>query len=236
ALIFLLLVWPSHAMVTLIFESFHFIPQTSYLFLIMSGIGITYIFSEQSEYREKIILFMIILASIVIALLGQYKALFAFGALLSVVFLSSLLIDGNRSTVARLQVLPITILLAGALLFGNGFTFPAKRLGQSESERAVHMLQRNFPKDSNLMAYFPRPAVAAKMNHISFPNQITTLNEFIDYLIANKIVAVYVNDAFNYPSELFRGDDFKSTNCLDVLYKSESGDIRIYQTDFSCDL
>ncbi|MFO7862648.1 MAG: glycosyltransferase family 39 protein, partial [Salinivirgaceae bacterium] len=234
-LLLLLLVWPSHALITLIFESFHFIPQTSYLLLILSGIGITYIFSDQPEFLEKIYLFLFVVASIAIALLGQYKALFAFGALMFVVFLSNLLIENNNGTVARLKMLPIAILLAGTLLYVNNFTFPAKRLGKSESERAVYALQENFPKESNVIAHFPRPAVAAKMNHISFPGQIKNENDFVDYLIANKIVAVYVNDVFPFPSEFIHGEDFEYSNCIKVLHESESGDIRIYETDFSCE-
>ncbi len=232
-ILLLLLLWPSHVIITLIFESFHFIPQSSYFFLILSGIGITYLLSNQSSQKDKIFLFLFSIILLIISLIGQHKPEFALSILLLLVSTTNILTDEKINSTIKINALPGVVLLAGLILFENSFVFPTPQVGKTEDEIAIHFMIKNFPEQSNVVAYFPRSPVAAKMNHIPFPYNINNKEELLLFLSDRQISMIYIDDKTPIYSSLLENIIIDDTNMFDLIHISESEEIRIYGTNLS---
>jgi hypothetical protein len=227
----IMLVWPLHAFVSLIFLPRHIIPQMSYLFIILSGIGITYTFSEKANRTEKFVFFFGSLIMLITAIFTQNKILFSGGILIFIISLLILFIDLIPKGSENIKKLPIFLLIIGLLLYGNGFTFPAKTIGQSEQEQAVQQLQMLLPSNSRVLVPFPTIATAAKMTPVEFPSTVDDVNEFISFLRQNDIDAIYLSDTWPKYSEFIQKAINKYQGNFQVQYKSGSEEIFIYSVD-----
>jgi len=235
-LIGLLLIWPLHAFVSLIFLPRHIIPQMSYFFIVLSGIGITFTFSEKISINERLVFFIGSIVLIISAAFFRNKILFSNGVLFFVASFLSLLLAPNAKSSKMLRELPIVIMLIGGLLFGNGFTFPAKLIGRSENEQAVQNLQVLIPNNSRVLVPLPTFAIAAKMTPVEFPRSITTNDEFIAFLIDKKIDSVYVDKAWPQYSDFIMAAIAGNQSMFQLMHESESERILIYLVDLQISL
>lgn len=229
----ILMVWPLHTFISLIFLPRHIIPQMSYLFIVLSGVGITYIFSAKPNLTEKFAFFLGSLIMMFVSLFMQNKfiVLFSGSILIVVTSLVSLLIDVNSVGSGNNRKIPLLLLTIGLLLYGNGFTFPAKTIGQSEHEQSIHHLQTLLPDDSRVLVPYPTIAIAAKMIPVELSPTIEDINGFISFLSQNQIVAIYIDNTWPQYSEFVQKAINKNQNDFLLQYKSGSGKIYVYSVD-----
>lgn len=232
-LILLLLIWPLHAFVSLIFLSRHIIPQMSYLFLVLCGIGITYLFNNKTRTSERIVFFIASFIILFGSLLSQNKILFSTSLLFTVVSFASIIQDKNDTSRINLQTMPVMLLLIGGLMFGNGFTFPAKHIGKSEREQAIQYMQSAMPNQSNILIPYWTIAIAAKMYPIALPAHITSIDEFMSFVIKEDIVSIYVEGEQPQFKEFFNTVINKYPENFVLIFESENSNIEIYLTNFS---
>lgn len=228
-LLLVLLIWPLHAAVALVFETLHFIPQLSYIFLILPAIGITYFFSNRSMLREKITVLIISIIVVISSVISQSHSLLTFGIVVFIVAAIRILTQdrANQSTAANF--LPAVVLLASMLFFQESFVFPNLRLGQTEDEIAVHNLQSSFPTQSQILAMRPRALVAAKMEHTRYPKDIEEVDEFIRFLSSNQVAGIYYDDKLHFPSDLMGIALEEYPEKFTLIHQSASQSIRIYR-------
>jgi hypothetical protein len=227
-LLWLLLVWPLHAFVSLIFFPVHIFPQTGYLFLVLTAFGITRFFSENNSLKEQLILFCSIGFLLIISFIFQFKLLFATSLLITIVLLINIMIMLNKERLIRYQNLPAIVLLIGVILFGNDYVFPNRRLGTTEDELAVHFMLQNIPEHANLISFFPKPAVASKLNPQPYPTNIDQVDEFVALLYQKETYAIYVDEQTPFETDLMNRTLDEEPDIFNLVYNSESGNIRIY--------
>lgn len=227
--LFLLIIWPLHAMVALIFETLHFIPQTSYLFLIFPSIGLTYFLSDQAGIKAKIAVIIISFILVVGSLVSQSYSWLAAAFLILIAALINFLVKDPVAQNLPVRVLPAVILLTGMLFFQDGFIFPALKIGQSEDEIAVHALQKMFPLQTKILAMQPKPIVAAKMEHARYPEEINKVDELNYFFIENQVEGIYFDDKLHFPSDLMGLLLIEYPEAYILVHQSESRNIRIFR-------
>lgn len=228
----LILVWPLHAFVSLIFLPRHIIPQMSYLFVVLSGIGITYAFSKKVSKNESLIFFLGSFILMLIAIITLNKTLFSSGILLSFSFFLSLLFESFPGVNKSLPKLPLLLLIMGMLLYGNGFTFPAKFIGKSEAEQGVQQLQVLIPSNSRVLVPNPIFAIAAKMAPIELPLSVSNVEEFMSFIKENEIDAIYVDETWPQYTEFIMAVNNKNQSNFQLEYKSENDKITYFYSRF----
>jgi len=176
-----------------------------------------------------LILAILSVVLLIVTFISQSHSILAFSVLLCIVSFINLLVDRSEEKAGLINALPAVLLLAGMLLFEQGFVFPTLQLGQTEDEKAIHVLQSSFPYQSNVMAYFSRSAVAAKMERKSFPEDITEVDAFIDYLEDNKVAAIYEDGKMPFPTDMVQEVVDEHPELLMLMHESESGKIKIYK-------
>ena len=135
----------------------------------------------------------------------------------------------NEKRLLSYQNLPAIILLIGIILFGNDYVFPNRRLGKTEDELAVHFMLENFPEQSNVISFFPKPAIAAKLNPQSYPTNIEHVEEFVVQLYQNETFAIYADENTPFESDMINRMLDEESDVLNLLFISESEKIKIYK-------
>jgi len=231
-LLWLLLIWPAHALVALIFLPRHVIPQISYAFLILAAIGVTYFLSFEFSKLSRWILFGVNSVVLVYSVITTNKILFSASLLVTLVSLISLVIRMSLSGTGSLKYLPAVLLLIGMLFYGNNFVFPAKRVGKSDREQAVHVLQEALPDQSNVLASVPIIPVASKQNQIGLPVDTSTIGDFIAVIEEKNIQAVYLDDMHKFPSDIVTATIQQCPNYFEKIYESGNGTVKVYLVKF----
>lgn len=228
----IILIWPVHSFISLIFLPRHIIPQMSYLFVILSGIGITYAFSKKIGNIERVVFFFGSVVLMFTAVFMQNKVLIASGVLFVITFFLSLSLELITGSSKSYRNLPILLFIMGMLLFGNGFTFPAKSIGKSEDELAVQHLQSLLPNHSRVLVPNSTFAIAAKMKPVEFPLSVSNVKEFMSFLSKNEIKSIYVDETWPQYAEFINAVINQNQSIFQLKYKSESEKIYIFLVDF----
>jgi hypothetical protein len=227
----ILFVWPLHSLVSLIFLPIHIFPQTFYLFVLLSGFGITRLLSKNTPIKEKFILLCFNGIILVFSVIFQLKLVFATNILLVTVLLIDIIVSLNKNKLLVYQYLPAILLLLGGVLFGNKYVFPNSRLGKTDDEKAVHFMMKNFPKQANVISFFPKPAIAAKLNSRGFPDNIENIEEFVSHLCQNDVYAIYVDESAPVYSDLIEKTSQEKPEVLDLVYIADTERIKIFEVN-----
>ena len=228
ALLALLLIWPLHALVSLIFFPRHVVAQSSFVFIILAAIGITDLVFR--AYPKKWLVMMLALAGGVLAVSGltQAKALFAASLALLVILLLKLAIESEKVKALDTPYLLFALLIGVFLALGPGFTFPARPLGQTDVEKAIHYLQAEYPPSSNVLAPNAIVPLAARMTAVGIPASVDTAEDFITYLVSKDVDVVYLDAHNPYWSapvdQLVEG----ASDGLEQIYTSPDGTVSLY--------
>lgn len=225
----LLFIWPLHSLVSLVFLPIHIFPQTCYLFVLLSGFGITRFLSKDTPLKEKFILLCFNGIILVFSTIFQLKLAFATNLLLVAVLLIEIFVSLNEKRLLAYQYLPAILLLIGGVLFGNSYVFPNSRLGKTDDEKAVHFMMKNFPKQANVISYFPKPVIAAKLNSRGFPDNVENTEEFVSQLCQNDVYAIYVDESLPFDSDLIDKTVQEKPDALDLVFISDSEKIKIFE-------
>jgi hypothetical protein len=227
-LLLLLLIWPLHAFVSLVFLPRHIIPQMSFIFLLFSAIGITHFFSRQSTAAERWVLMAVAVLLISVSLIADLPAFLTSGLLLLAAALVNLLTIPDVQAPNCLRLMPLMLFLAGMLMLGYGFSFPNLQLGQTADEVAVQQLQAAVPVQSKVLTPYATAAIAAKTTAVLLPSDMTTTTDLLDFMDENDIAAVYLDSNMPYGSDLVQRTVDAAPDYFELVYQSENSGKRIY--------
>ncbi len=227
-LLLLLLIWPLHAFVSLVFLPRHIIPQMSFIFLVFSAIGITHFFSRQSTVVERWVLLAAAVLLIAVSLIAHLPAFLTSGLLLLAAALVNLLTVPDVQSPSHLRLMPLMLFLAGMLMFGYGFSFPNLQLGQTADEMAIQHLQAAVPIQSKVLTPYGTAAIAAKTTAVLLPSDLEITKDLLDFLDENDIAAVYLDSNMPYSSDIVQSTLDAAPDHFELVYQSQNGGKRIY--------
>jgi hypothetical protein len=233
----LLLAWPLHALIVLIFLSDHLIPQVSYLFYLLAAIGIWSFYDKGTSFIHKAVFLFFSLAVVTICILDNRPKLLMALVLFSLSMIIDLVVGLKALLNGFLRVIPAILLLGIMLAFGEQFGYAPKQIGVSQIELAVKYLSAALPKQSNVLSVLPIPAVAAKMN----PYDLQQVNEFennpqqlMEFINANQIHAIFLDEMYSPKANEVMEDFIDQYPALfSYSYESEDGSIDIYLVNYN---
>jgi hypothetical protein len=229
-LLALLLVWPLHAFVSLIFLPRHIIAQISFVFIILAAIGITQ-FILLSKHRKPSWIFVVFsVLLVVISGLTQNKVLFTSAFFLFVIFLTKAMTDMVKIKALDVPYATIILFFMILMMLGSSFEFPARPIGKSAPEQAIHHLQITLPENSIVMAPTPIVPIAAKMESVGLPRNIDSTDGFISFLIENNVSAVYIDSTLPYSYEIISATLDRYPEKFTSLYESDDGSFQVFLT------
>lgn len=193
------LLWALPSAYYLGFLSRHVVSTTTYFPIIFASIGISYAFRKEVPRSELSVYLLLCLLLISYSWLDAKPAFLATGVILMFVLVTAWLLwsriplNRNRTSVA------FFLLLIGAMILREGFTFPNfRRVGSSPEEHAIHFLQNTLPSDSKVAVPTPNLAIAAVAN--PFPIQeappFPSAESLYSWLSDKGVIAVYVHTAY----------------------------------------
>jgi len=228
-LLIILLTWPLHSLIALIFLARHIIPQTSYLFLILGSIGIYAFYGSETKLNHKLILLLLVLITVLFSTIDNRPKLLIGSALLFISILIDLLIKSKENKNNTLRIIPLIFLLYIGITFRTPYSFPKKLIGVSQDELAVKYLEVTLPKQSNVWSFVPAPAVAAKMNSFdlrTITRSINNSDKFIEYIKENDIKAIFLENYY-HPQSRELAEQYINNNLTYFTHSYESNDGRI---------
>jgi hypothetical protein len=225
-ILLLLLLWPLHAFVSLIFLPRHIVPQMSYAVFMFAAIGISYLLSGKSMLIERLSIILLAVLLSIIGLVNGSANTFTVGLLLLVVGLLVLFEESQKNNQGKL--LPGLILLTGLLMFGYPFRFPSLAIGVTAEEVSVHELQEAVPVGANVLVPYHTVGIAAKANSFLLPARISSTDGFIDFLQDRQIQALYIDNEETYSSDVVRAALARFPEAFTLYYDSPEDRIQIY--------
>lgn len=232
-LLALLLVWPLHALVSLIFLPRHIIAQMSFIFIILAAIGVTDLIYRVYQRKRLFILLGLMAAVVIVSGVTQAKALFTAGLILSLVLLLKLVVESEIIAEVNSPHLVFTLLVGSLLVLSPGFEFPARLLGQTDDERAIYQLQEDLPEQSNVLASVPIVPVAARMVGVGYPRNISDSEAYLAYLEEKDIQAIYLDEKYSAGTDSIYQMIQAYPNNFELAYQSADSGIEVYLVQFS---
>jgi hypothetical protein len=160
----LMVVWAAPAAVSLAFLPRHFVPQSSYLPLILAAIGVAFPLSEEARPAEETAFAVAAGALAVFGLATNKLAVMVGGVYVLAVVVLVWLLRRSRWLTREAAGAPLLLAFAAGLLLRGPFSFPDyPHIGSSPPEKAVHFMELNLPAGSQVISTVPMPAVAAGM-------------------------------------------------------------------------
>jgi hypothetical protein len=205
-ILIILLAWPLHAVIPLGFLARHVVPQTYYLPIILSGIGMVAAFSRDSLPSERRILMLGLLLLCVYSLV-DHKPAFLYGGILVAAVLGITWILRQRWLAGENgRLVPLMLMLAAGLILRDPYPFPNySGLGSSSEESAVHYMESNLPERSRVLVPFPQPAVAARMVDVTtqtVPGSVNGAGDLWSWLTARGIQAAYIDHRYQIDEQV----------------------------------
>jgi hypothetical protein len=223
----LLLIWPLHSLVSLLFLTRHIIPQMSYMFFMLSGIGITYLLRKKTSKIYWLVLLFMAVCLVGFSIIGHKPAFLAAGLLLTVVSVAGPL-DRIGDT-AKFRVMPAFLLLVGMFAFGYGFSFPSNVVGLSQDEIGAQQLQSEFPANSNILTSYHTVAIAGKATSFTLPSTVKTTEQFLEFLSEKDLDGIYVDSKIAYPSDVVLKTLDAYPDKFELVYLSTDNNIELYR-------
>jgi hypothetical protein len=194
----IMIAWAAPAAVSLAFLSRHFVPQSSYLPLVLAEVGIVYPLSRDSTRAERLAFGLTAAGLAAYGLLDNKLAILVGGVILFSVAALVGLLRSRRLISETAMATPLLLALAGGLILRGPFNFPDyAHFGTSPPERAVHFMAQNLPAGSRVVTEVPLPAIAAGMQEV-LPSKLAdaaSAGGLCDGLRRLGIRAIYVDSA-----------------------------------------
>ncbi|MBG0787461.1 MAG: glycosyltransferase family 39 protein [Anaerolineaceae bacterium] len=224
----LLLIWPLHALVALLFLPRHVVAQMSFVFIILAAIGMTDLIFRIYQRKWLLILLITSVGFVLVSGFLQAKALFSASLILACVLLLKMIVESGKIQGVNSPYLVFALFVGCLLFLSPGFEFPARPLGLTDVEKVVYRLQDDLPEKSAVLAPSPIVPVAARMVSVQLPYKISDGEGFLSYLVEQEVRAVYLDN--NKPDRLA----FISQMIIDypenfeLAYQSLDGAVRLY--------
>lgn len=227
-LLALLLIWPLHALVALLFLPRHVVAQMSFIFIILAAIGITDLIFRAYPRKWLFILLGLMVGCVLICGITQAKVFFTASLIMAVVLFFKLIVESGKIPDLNSPYLIFALFLGCFLILSPAFEFPARPLGTTDIEKAVYQLQDDLPEQSNVLASTPIVPVAARMITVQLPGNISEGEDFLAFLIEKDIKAVYLDSRsptrFAFTSEMVA----LYPDYFDLAYQSLDGSVSLY--------
>jgi hypothetical protein len=235
SLLALLLIWPLHALVALIFLPRHIIAQMSFVFIVLAAIGADDLIFR--EIKRKWLYLSLALAGLVILISGltQAKSLFAASLIMAVILLLKAVVESGQLKGLKSPYLVLTLLVGVLLALGPGFEFPARVFGQTDVEQVVYQLQNDLPQQSPVLAPSAIVPVAARMVSVQLPGGVASGEDLRAFIMERGLEAIFVDNEFanygvlvdqviqSYPGE------------LRLVYTSDDQSMRLFMVNSQAD-
>lgn len=219
----ILVAWSLPAFVALGFLSRHFIPQVTFLVILLAAIGASFIFRAHVPRGERIAQYLSALLIGMYALADGKPAFLLAGLLIPVVLALQDLLRPRLLGLGGELAVPLLLMFGVGLVLRGPFPFPNLHgLGGSPEELAVHFLEAQLPRESRVLVPFPLPAVAARMIDINLseaPANLRSSDELWSWLKETGILAIYWDPRYAIRPE--------------VLQVIESGIGRFFEVGFT---
>ena len=227
-LLALLLVWPLHALVALLFLPRHIIAQMSFIFIILAAIGVTDLVFRAYQRKRLLIMLVVMTSVVIVSGITQTKALFTASLILTVVLLMKWVVESGKIAEINSPYLVFTLIVGSLLVMSPGFEFPARPLGQTDVEQAVYQLQDDLAEQSKVLASVPIVPVAARMVSVGSPRNVSDSEGYLAYLVENDVKAVYLDDY--YPGGLAAINQMvqQYLDNFELVYQSADSGIQLY--------
>jgi hypothetical protein len=195
----ILLLWALPSAYYLGFLSRHVVSTTTYFPIILASAGITYAFRGKATQFE---LSMYVLSAgllVTYSWIDNKPAFLATGVILILVLAVIWLLWLRKTSVNNRKLIAFFLLLIGAMVLREGFTFPNfRKLGSSPEEHAIQFMQKNLPSGSIVAVPTPNLAIAAVTE--PFPIQdvpsFPSAESLYSWLSDKGVIAVYVHTAY----------------------------------------
>lgn len=231
-LLLILLFWPLHTLVALAFFANHIVPQSSFVLVILSAVGIASIFRSDQPRGERVFLFLIALLIVFASLLFNLPAILVGGLLLAAVLAISWLVQPGQEINGRLPAVQLFILLCAGLILHGAYPFPNyPALGSSNEEQAIHYLHQEFEPLSKILSTSSYTMLAGRMTPVDvgdIPAEVTTAQELSMWLEARNIQAVYLDGRADVTPELAKVVESGLNDQFELGYGSDDGNVRIF--------
>ena len=226
-LLALLLIWPLHAFVALIFLARHIVAQMSFVFIILAAIGLTTLVFQKWSKKATILALFASLGWILITAVFQFKPAFTVGLILFVMLLIKLLVESEWFPNLSSPYVTFAFIVALMMALAPSFVFPARLLGTTAVEQGVIHLQSAVQDDSNVLASLPIAPIAAKMNFV-IPSGSLSPQAVVDLVDARDVRAIFMDNqrAFASDNVVVALQEFPERFTLD--YVSDDGTVQVY--------
>ncbi len=231
-LLVILLTWPLHVLIVLVFFAGHFYHQIMYIFYLIPTIGICSFYGNKTNIYGKFTLLVVSVLTLVFSIIDQRQNLLIGSSLLGLSIVADILLGSRLLFNKSIRIIPVLLLLIIAISFRQPFSFPEKVIGNSPLEKAVQYLEITLPEQSTVLAYVPIPAIAAKMKQIGFDGMKQFENDpemFIGFIEENDIQAILLDGNYQPDTQVLVGNYINSYPSYFIhSFESEDGLIDIY--------
>lgn len=227
-LLALLLIWPLHALVALVFLPRHIIAQMSFIFILLAAIGASDLIFHVIK-RKWLLLCMAIAGLVMVtSAIIQAKSLFVVSLIMLVILLLKFIVESGQLKGLETPYLVLALLIGVLLALGPGFEFPARVFGQTDVEQVVYRLQDDFPPQSSVLAPNAIVPVAARMVNVQLPNSVSSSEDLKAFIINNGIKAIFIDDEYANYGVLVDQLNQDYPDELNLLYVSEDQTMRLF--------
>lgn len=234
----IMVAWAAPAAVSLAFLARHFVPQSSYLPLVLAAVGIVYPLAQDSKHAERLVFGLSAAGLAVYGLLDNKLAILVGGVILFSAAALVWLLRSRRLTREPAMATPLLLVFAGGLILRGPFNFPNyTHFGASAAERAVHYMAQNLPAGSRVVTAVPLPAIAARMQDVP-PAKLAdsaSAEALCHGLRRLDISAIYVDSALrrDHPALMEAAGQLLG-NGLDVRITADPGSFQVFVVSDPC--
>ncbi len=227
-LLALLLIWPLHALIALLFLPRHVVAQMSFIFIVLAAIGMTDLIFRVYQRKWVFVLLSVMVGCVIVSGVVQLKVLFTASLIMGMVLLLKLVVESDKIPGVNSPYLVFALLIGCFLILSPGFEFPARPLGTTDVEKAVYQLQINLPEQSIVLASEPIVPIAARMVSAQLPGRIIEWEGFLAYLAEEDIKAVYLDSNQTGPQTFTIQMVEHYPDYFDLVYQSSDGSVKLF--------
>ena len=234
ALLIMLFLWPIPAGLYLAFylrEGFFLL--SFYIPLLLTGIGVAYVFSVARKRTERLIILGVLILFTAYAFLDSKPAFVAVGIVVLSAFLLAWAIHRLYDRGAGRELSGLFLALVAGLILHPPFPFPPiMPVGETSQEKAVRYLQENFKRGTGVGTFVPLPALAARMDHHLYPSLELDQNgslALMNWMDNNDIEVLFVEPALGHAlpgtMEVIEAD---AGTRLERVFLADPGSVQIF--------
>ena len=226
-LLALLLIWPLHSLVALIFLTRHIVAQMSFIFVILAAIGITDLVFRKWPRKTTLLALFTSLGWLLVTMVFQFKPAFTVSLIVFGTLLIKLLVESERFPQLTSPYVTFAFIVALMMAIAPTFVFPARILGNTAVEQGIIYLQASLSPESNVLASLPISPIAAKMNAVIPPGTLSPQG-VVELIDERNVGAVFWDSQRSFASDNVYAALQEFPERFNLAYLSDDGSVMIY--------